>query len=302
MPYLGEFAALSAAFLWAASSIVFGYIGRSVPPLLLNFSKGIIAIALILCTLLLQRDFFPGGNLSAIALLALSGAIGIGIGDTFYLSAINIIGARRTLLIESLSPPIAAILALVFLQEQLDWQSGLGIFLTVAGVLWVVSEGISQPIPEQVKHPLWGIGFGFLSAFGQGGGAVLSRAALSTTDISPLWSTLFRLLAGLVVITLVLLVQKPDQSWFKPLYSKDYSHTGKSLLGTILFTAFFSTFLGIWLQQTAFKFTQVGIAQSLLATSPLFVIPIAVGMGERVSLRAIIGAGVAIAGVLLLFN
>ncbi|MDI9638650.1 DMT family transporter [Geitlerinema splendidum] len=301
MIYLGELAALFAAFLWAASSVAFRYIGRSVSPLHLNFTKGAVAIALIGLTLTLQQDWTPGGNWRAIALLLASGALGIGIGDTFFLSAINTIGPRRTLILEALSPPLAATLAFVFLQEQLDWESLFGIFLTVAGVIWVVSEGMAQPL-LQTSTPLRGIGFGLLSALGQAGGAVLSRAALSTTTISPLWSSLFRLLAGLAAIALILLFQQPQQNGFKPLYSPERSHSGKSLLGTIALTAFFSTFLGIWLQQTAFKYAKVGVAQSLLATSPLFAIPLARFSGERVSLRAILGAAIAIVGILLLFN
>ncbi|MCD8485231.1 MAG: EamA family transporter [Desertifilum sp.] len=105
MIYLGELAALFAAFLWAASSVAFRYIGRSVSPLHLNFTKGAVAIALIGLTLTLQQDWTPGGNWRAIALLLASGALGIGIGDTFFLSAINTIGPRRTLILEALSPP-----------------------------------------------------------------------------------------------------------------------------------------------------------------------------------------------------
>ncbi|MFO7089320.1 EamA family transporter, partial [Arthrospira platensis PCC 7345] len=55
------------------------------------------------------------------------------------------------------------------------------------------------------------------------------------------------------------------------------------------------------LQQTALKFTAAGIAQTLTSTSPLFVLPIAIAMGDRVSWRAILGALVAIFGVAMLF-
>jgi drug/metabolite transporter (DMT)-like permease len=72
-------------------------------------------------------------------------------------------------------------------------------------------------------------------------------------------------------------------------------------LGVVVGTAFAGTFLGIWLQQTALKFTATGIAQSLTATSPLFVLPIAWMVGERVSLRSVVGVLLALAGIWLLF-
>ncbi len=56
----------------------------------------------------------------------------------------------------------------------------------------------------------------------------------------------------------------------------------------------------IGFQQIAFKFTAAGIVPALGATSPLFVLPFAAGMGDRVSLRAVLGAIVAIVGIWLL--
>uniref|UniRef100_A0ACD5H0I7 EamA family transporter n=1 Tax=Desertifilum tharense IPPAS B-1220 TaxID=1781255 RepID=A0ACD5H0I7_9CYAN len=84
-------AALFAAFLWAASSVAFRYIGRSVSPLHLNFTKCTVAIALIGTDPSLTARLDAGGNWRAIALLLIGGALGIGIGDTFFLSAINTI-------------------------------------------------------------------------------------------------------------------------------------------------------------------------------------------------------------------
>jgi drug/metabolite transporter (DMT)-like permease len=74
------------------------------------------------------------------------------------------------------------------------------------------------------------------------------------------------------------------------------------LAGAIAITAFASTYLGIWLQQISLKEAPAGIAQTLCATSPLFAIPIAMGMGEAVSKRAILGAMIALLGVGLLFD
>jgi drug/metabolite transporter (DMT)-like permease len=61
-----------------------------------------------------------------VGILALSGVIGIGLGDTAYFAAINRLGPRRALLLETLAPPIAALLALVFLQEALSLRAWLG--------------------------------------------------------------------------------------------------------------------------------------------------------------------------------
>jgi len=97
--YIGEIAALSAALLWTLSSLVYSRLGLKIPPLQLNLYKGIIAIALIVITLLIQGSAFSNLSTSTVALLTISGAIGIGLGDTAYFLALNSLGARRTLLL-----------------------------------------------------------------------------------------------------------------------------------------------------------------------------------------------------------
>ncbi|MCY7392301.1 MAG: DMT family transporter, partial [Leptolyngbyaceae cyanobacterium CAN_BIN12] len=285
---------LGAALIWAAASIVYTGVGRQLPPLVLNLVKGLIAIALLILTLLFLGKLLPSVSLVPVLLLLLSGVIGIGIGDTAYFVALNSLGARRALVLESLSPPLGAFLALIFLQEQLAPLAWLGIGLTIAGVTWVVLERSPHPNGTLSHPPLRGIIAGLVAAVGQAIGAVLSRAALAGTDIDPLWSTLIRLLAGILILLIWFSAQKHPIQKLAPLRSR-------RLWGIVIMAAFASTYLGIWLQQIALKYAPTGIAQSLSATSPLFVIPFAIATGEKVSLRAVFGAVIALAGVWLLF-
>jgi drug/metabolite transporter (DMT)-like permease len=57
LTFKGEVAALSAAFLWAVSSVIYGHLGQQIPPLTLNLLKGAIAIMLLLLTLVLRGEF-----------------------------------------------------------------------------------------------------------------------------------------------------------------------------------------------------------------------------------------------------
>lgn len=290
----GELAALAAALIWAIASIVYAGVGRQLAPLMLNLIKGVIALGFILLTVLIRGDLTPTLSPAALGLLLLSGVIGIGFGDTAYFQAINHLGPRRALVLESLAPPLAAVLALLFLQEQLYLGAWVGIGLTIAGVTWVVRERTVE-LSHMPAHSLRGIGFGVLAALGQAGGAVLSRAALVGTAVDPLWSTFLRLAAGVLVLLIWALVQQRSPQELKPLRSR-------GLLLTIILTAFASTYLAIWLQQTSLKYAATGVAQSLSATSPLFVTAIALGMGEKVSTRSIFGVLVALVGIWLLFD
>ncbi|MGP1385493.1 MAG: DMT family transporter [Thainema sp.] len=296
--YIGELAALTAAFLWAASSAIYGRLGAHITPLLLNLFKGLIAIALLLLTLIIRHELGAGLQSTSVILLLISGAVGIGLGDTAYFEALYCLGARRVLLMEALAPPLAALIALIFLQEILSWQAWTGILLTVAGVAWVITERTAESPAElhvTRQQTRRGLIFGFLAALGQASGAVLSRAALAETNTSPLWSTLLRLAAGVIVILLLIV-------WRRHPVRSQTLFRSPQLLGIVAITAFFSTYLAIWLQQISLKFAATGIAQALSSTSPLFILPIAAAFGEKISLRAILGVCIALVGVWILLR
>lgn len=296
----GEVAALTAAFLWAIASVIYGRIGQRVPPLILNLVKGLIAIVYFAVTLWLQQAVIPSLTPRTWGLLLLSGALGIGFGDTCYFATLNLLGPRRTLLLEALAPPLSAVLALIFLQETLELQNWLGIFLTIIGVTWVVSERVPA-VNAHSPNLLLGVGYGLLAAFAQSGGAVLSRTALTQSDISPLWSTLIRLSAGIICMGIWLVIRRQTGLVVKTLSFERDRRQGLSLLGAIAITSFFSTYLGIWLQQISLKYAATGVAQALSSTSPLFILPIAGLIGEKISLRALMGVLVALGGIWLLF-
>ena len=289
--FIGEIAALSAALLWAISSVVYIHLGLKIPPLQLNLYKGIIAIALIAITLLIQGAAFRDLSLPTLSLLFLSGIVGIGLGDTAYFAALNSLGARRTLLLETFSPPMGAMMALIFIGEQLTKSAWCGILLTILGIAWVISE--RNPV-DNISVSRQGMIWGILAAIAQAVGAVISRFALIQSDITSLESTLIRLLGGTVIVLGLLFLpvaQKTNVKWQLSWHS----------LKIIAIAATGSTYLGIWLQQTSLKFAPTGIAQTFLATSPLFVIPIVALQGEEISWRAMLGVIVSLGGIALIF-
>ncbi|MBE9136245.1 DMT family transporter [Nodosilinea sp. LEGE 07088] len=289
----GELAALTAAFLWAVATVMFGRLGKALPPLVLNLAKGAIALGLLALTLLLLGQRPTGLTSQGLVLLTLSGVIGIGLGDTAYFAAINQLGPRRALLLETLAPPLAALLALVFLQEALAPRAWLGLGLTLVGVVWVIAERV--PADAAVSASSLGVVYGVLAALGQATGAVLSRAVLADTDVAPLWSSLLRLGGGLGMIVAILRSQGPVTGALRPLRSP-------RVLAGVAVAAILGTYLAIYLQQMALKYSATGVAQALTSTSPLFVLPLAAAMGDRVSLRAIAGAGLALVGVGILVS
>lgn len=292
----GEVAALSGALLWAAASVLYRRAGEQIAPRELNLLKGLLGAALLALTAWALRTPFPTAQPWAIGLLLLSGALGIGLGDTAYFQALNDLGARQALLIEVLAPPAAALLAWAALGETLGAAAWAGIALTAAGVAWVVTErGEKGAGALRRPHRARGIGAGLVAALAQAGGAVLSRAALDGTQVSPLWSAVLRLAAGAAVLLVWLAAAR------RPLGGLPVGAGRRRLWATVVGAILLGTYLALWLQQVSLQLVPAGIAQTLFATSPLFVLPLAAWSGERVSPRAVLGAIVALGGVALLF-
>jgi drug/metabolite transporter (DMT)-like permease len=284
-----------AACLWAIASVLYGIVGQRIGPLQLNLIKGIVAIAFLSLTIWLTGESLSISTPTPILLLCLSGVVGIGLGDTAFLTAINNLGARRVLLIGTLAPPMTAIAANILLQERLNFNAWCGIILTIMGVAWVVTERVPNSENTTTKSITKGLIFALLSAITNAAGTVISRAAFATGNITPLWAALLRLSAAeLILIVGIGLVYKHQIS------SNFYRPSWRIIL-TSCFASFCGTYLGIWLQQTAIKLTAAGIASTLMQTSPLFVLPLAVAIGDKISWRAIAGVIIAIVGIGLLF-
>ncbi|MCU0545722.1 MAG: DMT family transporter [Oscillatoriaceae cyanobacterium Prado104] len=290
--FIGELAALAAAFVWALASTIWQRVGQQIPAIVLNFLKGAIALFLLFSTILILGKSWPAINGNILAMLLASGVLGIGIGDTAWFVVLKYLGARRGLLLETLSPPLTALFSLIFLQEKLSLVACTGILLTICGVAWVIAERSAETdLPS--KHIWLGLGVSLLGQTSHAAGAVLSRAAFTQIDIDPLWTASLRLSGGMAVMLFFL--NRTNTASLKQLKSP------KILAATII-AAFLGTYLGIFLQQTSLKYAPAGIAQALSSTSPLFVLPLAWMAGEKVSLRAVLGAAGAIVGIALLLH
>lgn len=212
---IGGAAALIAALLWAIATVIFSKLGENVPPSELNLVKCSFAVALMILTSVLLRETLPKAGWLPYFLLACSGVIGIGLGDTAYFESLNQLGSRITLLLFVLAPPMAGVISWMFLSETLSPLAWMGILVTMSGVAWVIWQ-------EQQDHPLdlrtlrRGILFGLLACLAQSVGAVFSRYALTETSISALQTAIIRLLAGILSLAiLVTLFRKNRFQWLK---------------------------------------------------------------------------------------
>ncbi len=293
---LGGGYAIIAAILWAVFSSMLETIARSIPPKELNIFKGAMACVLMVATSLLLRENFHDLPWSDVWILFLSGIVGIGLGDTAYYAGLSYIGSRRSLLLFALAPPMAALIAWIFLGESLNLLAWAGILITISGVAWVISERTPQDtIHHDPKLMRKGIILGVLASLGQATGLVLSRAGMSDGMVTSLQGAALRLIAGILFTLIWLLVSR------QPMGKWQHTTDSKRIWITLVITAI-GTYISLWLQQLAIQGAPAGITQTLLSTSPIFILPVAAIRGEKVTIRAVLGAFVTIFGVMMVFG
>lgn len=301
---LGLVAATAAAFFWAISVVLYRRVGRVMLPVRLNLTKGIIASILLGIAVLI--DWQIRGNVpwemsrGMLALMAISGIIGIGFGDSLLFAGLNRMGARRMLLLFTLNPVLTAVVAWPLLHEPLSLWQIIGIALTIGGIAWVIAERNAGKSDGHVDAT--GIAFGISAAACQATGLLLSRYVFEQGEMTPAASAWLRITAGAMVLLLFL----PLDRKLRDPGGEDHHHptvpSRKQALIMLAVGTLLGTVLGIWLMQVAVKDSgHIGVASTLLSTSPLFVLPIAAMLGERVSTRAVFGAMITIAGIAMLY-
>jgi drug/metabolite transporter (DMT)-like permease len=294
MPYFGEIAALATAICWSLTSIVFTAASRRIGALQVNLYRLPIAVLLLAITY-----FALWGDVhipvSAVWWLAISGVIGLAIGDTFLFQAMVLIGARLSMVLLALVPPMTAFLAYLFLGEMISPTGIAGIVVTVSGIIWVVAEQIPDPSGVKRRISFKGLMLGFLASAGQAVGLILAKKGL-VPEMHPILATLVRMLSATIILwPLSLLVGRVKAP--KKLFANDRTALKLMLAGVVV-----GPFLGVTLSLVSIKYTNTGVAATLMATVPVMMLPFVVFIEkEHVSWRAVVGAIITVLGVAILF-
>ena len=115
----GEFFALSSALTWALAVILLRRSGETLPAFELNLFKNCFGLTLMIPTILLVDGWvLPDYTAMELLLVFVSGLFGIAVADTWYLNALNIMGASRTGIVSSLFSPFVIFLSVIFLGER----------------------------------------------------------------------------------------------------------------------------------------------------------------------------------------
>ncbi len=269
--------------------------GKRVGSMAVNLIRLVIALLILTLTGTIFRGVpLPvDASIHAWIWLSISGLVGFTVGDLCLFRAFVVLGSRISVLLMALVPPFAALLGWAVIGEQLSSQDLLGMALTLGGVTWVVLERKSDLSGNAQRLPRTGILLGIGGAFGQALGLVLSKYGMD--DYHPIAANQIRVIAGIGGFSILFVTI----GWW-PNVTRALSNT-RALASTSI-GAFFGPFLGVTLSLISVKYTQIGVAATLMALVPVLIIPPAILIQkESISLRAVLGATLAVGGAALLF-
>ncbi|MGA2032946.1 MAG: DMT family transporter [Thermoguttaceae bacterium] len=292
---IGELAAIATALLWTLSTLAWTSAGRHIGAVSVAFIRLAIAVILLMLYGQLVRGLALPTDASAQTwlVLGLSGVMGFFVSDLCLFKSLLLIGPRLSLLVLSLTPPLAALISAIFLAEGLSGRHWWAMGITLAGIVWVLLE---QPASERLPHErrqLWqGVLLSLVAAIAQAIGHVLSRKGIGDYDAAA--ATLIRILPAMAGYVLLLTVLR---RW-RPIAAA--ARQGR-IMAIMTFGAVVGPFLGVILYMVALRNCHVGVVATIISTMPVIILPFSILLyREKVSLRAAGGALLSVAGVALL--
>ena len=285
------------AMFWTVTALAFEAASKKVGSLIVNLFRLIVGFVFLSVFTWIYRGYlFPiDATGSAWFYLILSGLIGFVFGDLCLFQAFVVIGARISMLLMALAPPFTALFSWIFLKEELAPRSWLGMFVTLFGVGLVVLKRKDPQIQNSLfnkvrfSYPIWGILLGLGGAIGQAGGLVLSKFGMQ--HYSAFASAQIRVMAGIAGFSVIFIIMGLWKNAFRALSDR------KPMLQLSL-GAFFGPFLGVSFSLLAIQLTSAGIAATIMAIVPVLIIPPAmIFFKEKVTVKEIIGAILAVGGV-----
>ena len=291
---LGEALALLCALSWAISVVLFkkAELSADVSPQSLNLFKNALALPLLLITMAVLGEGFYWERSTVDWLgLAISGVIGIAIGDTLYFAALRRLGPGMLAIVETSFSPAVVVFSILILGEVIGGTFLAGALLILGGVV-VAMLGDRAASGGQSTVTARGVGVGVAAAVMVAFGFVIAKPALSRSGLVE--GTTVRLIFGILAQLAwifsrpgrreVLWILKPHPVW-RPL----------------LPGAFIGSYLAMLLWLGGLKYTDASVAALLNQMTVVFTIGMGVAfLGEPLTRARLAGALAALGGAVLI--
>ena len=314
--HTGEIAALLTALFWTITALAFEAASRKIGSLIVNLLRLLVGFFFLSIFAWIYRGYLLPVDATARTwmILVVSGLVGFTFGDLCLFQSFVVVGARISMLLMALAPPMTALISWMILGEAMTGKSWIGMIVTITGIAIVVLKREEFPkIAEgrrkfRFNYPRWGILLGLGGAFGQALGLVLSKYGMRDSiavaagrihgvaqSYSPFASAQIRVIAGIMGFVILFTILGKWRATYQAI--SNHRAVFQLSLG-----AFFGPFLGVSFSLLAVQLTNTGIAATIMAIVPVLIIPPSILLfKEKVTLKEVTGAILAVGGVALFF-
>jgi drug/metabolite transporter (DMT)-like permease len=265
-PY--DLLALGAAACWAVGSVMSVTPARHLGAF--AFTRWRMAVvAVMLWTVVAVQGNWHSFDSHAWGIMAVSGLIGIFIGDTALFSAINRLGPRRAGVLFATHAAFSAVLGFALLNERMSLQAMLGGLLTLAGVMLAILLGRHKDENHawEVDHGRVrvGVALALLAALCQAVGSLIAKPVMAQ-QADPIMASAVRVTVATAAHAALFL------TGFRAARASQ-SPTLRVLAQTGL-NGFIAMGIGMTLVLLALEKGDVGMVAILSSVSPILVLPL----------------------------
>jgi drug/metabolite transporter (DMT)-like permease len=208
-------------------------------------------------------------NVAQCGVMALSGFIGIFVGDTALFAAMNRLGPRRTSVLFATHAFFSALLGYVFLDEHMGVQAMLGGLLVMGGVMTATLLGSHKNETHEWEQSRggWGLGvaLALLAALCQASSSLIAKPVM-VTGVDPIAATAVRVSVTCVAQLLLL--------WSGYPAARSHNPANVRVLLQVGFIGFLGMGVGMSLILSALQHGDVGLVAILSSVSPVVVLPL----------------------------
>ncbi|NRF27922.1 EamA family transporter [Vibrio coralliilyticus] len=292
-----EWLALAAAFLWAVASLL--SVGPAQHLGTFAYSRWRMGCtSVILASMAALTEGWATVETSAISAMALSGLIGIFIGDTALFACLNRMGPRQAGLLFSCHAVFSAILGYFLFSETMTSIELIGSALVFSGVLTAIffgRKGQSNNHLESIKGNIWlGISLGLIAALCQALGGIIAKPVMQTA-IDPVAASAIRMMTAFAAHCVFFLSGAKLAKATLPMNLRLFAITAVN--------GFLAMAVGMTLILYALQEGNVGMVALLSSTTPIMLLPILwIYTKKRPNRFAWFGAILAVVGTGLLVS
>ncbi|MCW3085498.1 MAG: hypothetical protein JWP12_2864 [Bacteroidetes bacterium] len=309
-PYLGELVAFGTTLSWSIGIFPFTEAARRLGPNQVNHFRLVIAVFFltILSLLFVPISFtqlFTSPLPEHWLWFGLSGVVGLALGDYFSFTSFAIIGPRVSSVFNTLAPASALFAGYFMIGERINYIGLIGIAITIFGVIWLT---LSKSAKSEIKHleqhgnKEKGILYGMLAAICQGVGVVLANKGFTYQEnganLPFFQATWLRMICATTVIFIITAIRGRIKEIALPVIQNKNKGNMYTLAGAI-----FGPVTGVSLSMLTISLmhNKPSVAQTIFSLMPIFALPLAYFFyKEKITLKAVIGALIAITGVIVL--